>query len=115
MKTANGLNFDIPSLLSDASYFDLTGLTKAQFADLCNEVPNLKQSNVLSVRTTVAIFLTKIRTGLSNKLLSVIFDFKKTYIQRAITSCRMSLMKKFVPKTWALGTFCITILSRIIR
>ena len=98
MQTANRLTFDIPSLLSDDSYFDLTGLTKAQFADLCNEVPNLKQSNVRSVCITVAIFLTKMRTGLSNKLLSVIFDFKKNHIQRAITSCRISLMKKLDPK-----------------
>ena len=103
MKTANRLNFDIPSLLSDESYFDLTGLTKAQFADLCTEVPNLKQSNVRSVRTTVAIFLTKMRTGLSNKLLSVIFDLKKNQIQRAVTSCRMSLMKNFVPKNLGCG------------
>ena len=103
MKSANKLNFDVPSLLSDEKYFDLTGLTKAQFAELCHDVPNLKQSNVRSIRTTVAIFLTKMRTGLSNKLLSVIFDLKKNQIQRAITSCRTSLMKHFVPKNLGFG------------
>ena len=77
MKNANKLNFDVPSLLSDEKYFDLTGLTKAQFSELCQNVPNLKKSNVRSVRTTAAIFLTKMRTGLSNKLLSVVFGLKK--------------------------------------
>ena len=93
MKTANQLNFDIPSLLSDESYFDLTGLTKAKFADLCTEVPNLKQSNVRSVCTTVAIFLTKMRIGISNKPLSNIFD----------------------PQNLGFGHVRITILSRVIR
>ena len=103
MKNANKLNFDVPSLLSDEKYFDLTGLTKAQFSELCQDVPNLKKSNVRSVRTTVAIFLTKMRTGLSNKLLSVMFGLKKSQIQRAITSCRTSLMKHFVPKHLGFG------------
>lgn len=98
MKTTNKLNFDIPSLISDKGYLDLTGLRKSQFAELCCEVPNLKNSNIRSTRTTVAIFLTKMRTGLSNKLLSVMFNLKKSQVQRSINSCRVSLMKNFVPK-----------------
>ena len=90
MKTSNRLNFDTPSLLSDESYFDLTGLTKAQFADLCTEVPNLKQSNVRSVRTTVAIFLPKMRTGLSNKFCQSYSTLRKiTFSEQLLVECHL--------------------------
>ena len=66
MKNANKLNFDVSTLLADEKYFDMTGLTKAQFAELCEDVPNLrlKNSNVRSCRTTVTIFLTTMHTSL---------------------------------------------------
>ena len=73
-------------------------MTKAQCAELCNDLPNLKQSIVSLVRTTY-----KMKTGLSNKLLSVKFNLKKSQVQPAITSSRMSLMNCSVRKHLRLG------------
>ncbi|VDI01203.1 Hypothetical predicted protein [Mytilus galloprovincialis] len=49
-------------------------------------------------RETICIFLTKMRSGMSNKLMATIFNVGKDSIRRAVTTVRKNLMQTFVPK-----------------
>lgn len=89
------LDFDNPKSLTDEEYYNLTGLSKEQFEDLSCSATSIRQSSVRSVRTCVAILMTKLRTGLPNHILGTIFSMKKCQIQRCIHSARISL-KYFV-------------------
>ena len=70
------LDFDNETSLSDDDYHNLTGLTKQQFAELMSYVSSIRASSVRSIRTCIAILLTKLRTGLSNSRLGTIFSLK---------------------------------------
>lgn len=50
-----------------------------------------------SIRTSVATFLLKLRTGLSNKMISVLIRLQEPQIQRIIYSDRTAFMTDFVP------------------
>ena len=94
--------FDFSSLTND-EYVDLTGISQTAFDDLCSCVEgHIRNTPTRDVRTTIGIFFFKIRSGLSNKLLSVIFGITKSSIRRAITSVRLTLMAKFVPNNLGL-------------
>ena len=52
-----------------------------------------------SVRTTIGVLLTKLRTGLSSCLLKTMFNVKcNNYICKIVRRAREALMKDFVPK-----------------
>ena len=56
----------------------------------------MRNSQVRSVRTSLGIFLVKMRLGLSNHVLASLFHFKnKRTISRIIHSVRLALMKNF--------------------
>lgn len=95
-KTKN-LNFDIPSLMSDDDYFAMTGLLKEQFDNMVTYLSSLRSTVNRSIRTCLAIFLVKMRTGLSNRILAILFGLKPSHIQRAVHATRISLMSNFVP------------------
>lgn len=98
IKSSTYLNFDVPSLLSEEDYSNLTGLKKEQFSELVNELKNLNNNFSRSKRTCLAVFLTKLRTGLPNTILSSIFNLSLNQIQRITPSVREALMKNFVPR-----------------
>ncbi|XP_062607931.1 uncharacterized protein LOC134269743 [Saccostrea cucullata] len=98
IKSATYLNFDVPSLLSEEDYLCLTGLRKEQFAELVHELKNIRNNSSRTKRTCLAVFLTKLRTGLPNTILSTIFKLSVYQIQRIIPSVREALMQNFVPK-----------------
>ncbi|XP_033763920.1 uncharacterized protein LOC117345083 [Pecten maximus] len=98
MKTSFHLNFDIPSVLSDANYSELTGLNKDQFADLASYLVSVRNTTVRSTRTCLGVLLVKLKTGLSNELISVLFGLKKSQVQRSVHSARSALIDNFVNK-----------------
>ncbi|CAC5411188.1 unnamed protein product [Mytilus coruscus] len=94
------LNFDKDSSLSDAEYISLTGIDIASFNDLATHLVSIRDTKVRSSRTCLGIFLTKMRSGMSNKLLATIFNVGKgkDSIRRAVATVRKNLMQTFVPK-----------------
>ena len=92
------LDFDNSISLSDDDYFNLTGISKDQFDYTCSMINGLRNSKY-SVRTTIGVLLTKLRTGLSSCLLKTMFNVKcNNYICKIVRRAREALMKDFVPK-----------------
>lgn len=95
------LDFDNYRSLSDEEYKILTGLSKVQFDDLSGQIStsSIRHSTNRSVRTAVAILLCKLRLGLSNNLLAILFQQPdKRAISRSLESARTALMNTFVWK-----------------
>jgi hypothetical protein len=58
----------------------------------------MRNSQIRSVRVAVALFLMKMRLGLSNKVLAVLFHLdNKRVVSHIIGQVRKALMKDFVP------------------
>ncbi|XP_060073207.1 uncharacterized protein LOC132553020 [Ylistrum balloti] len=91
------LNFDVPSFLTNEDYVTLTGFTKQQFDEIVTHLTSLNNSAVRSIRTCLAVFLFKLRSGLSNKLIGVLFHLTYSQIQRIVNSTRNALVEDFVP------------------
>ena len=76
------LDFDSPSSLSDRHYHILTGLNKSDFDDLLSNFKSadIKPSKSRTVRYCLVIFLTKMRTGMDNSMLGVLFNISKQQV-----------------------------------
>jgi hypothetical protein len=101
-----GLNFDDPNGLSDATYLALTSCSRADFDHLVKvvSVSSLRNSSNRSIRTAIGIYLCKLRLGLSNNLLSIMFDLpSKRAVSSIINSARQALMASFVPQNLGFG------------
>ncbi|CAF4659356.1 unnamed protein product, partial [Rotaria sp. Silwood2] len=91
-------DFDDPSCFSDEGYQAIVGLRKEQFNHLVNTVSSMRNSHVRSVRVAVAVFLAKLRLGLSNRVLAVLFNLEnKRVVSHINNQVRKALMKDFVP------------------
>ncbi|CAM4847138.1 unnamed protein product [Rotaria magnacalcarata] len=91
-------DFDDPSCFSDEGYQTIVGLCKEQFNRLVNTVSSMRNSPVRSVRVAVAVFLAKLRLGLSNRVLAVLFNLEnKRVVSRINNQVRKALMEDFVP------------------
>ena len=97
MKTMSHLNFDMPSLMTDDQYMDLIGMNQSQFTELCASIKSLRNTATRSIRTCMAVFFMKLRTGLPNSILAVLFRLKPFQVRRIVESARVSLMTDFVP------------------
>ncbi|XP_061177700.1 uncharacterized protein LOC133186476 [Saccostrea echinata] len=100
------LDFNNSESLTDAEYLDLLGISKAAFQDLLMYVEEMKvrSTPARSVRTSLAIFLMKLRGGDSNRILSTLFNVSKSSIHRAIKSIRTALMNgRFVTENLGFG------------
>lgn len=87
------------STFSDDEYIDITGICKSAFEEICQCVNgHIRNTPARDLITTVGIFFFKLRSGLSNKLLSTLFGITKSSIRRAIASVRKCLMSQFVPR-----------------
>lgn len=84
--------------LTDADYLSLTGITKANFDDICSHLTTIRNNKNRSSRTCIALLLVKLRSGMSNRLLSTLFNIGKSSVRRAITSARKELSLNFTPK-----------------
>lgn len=93
-------NFDDPRSVSDDECKVLTGLTKVQFEDLVWQTSqsSIRNSSSRSICTAVAMLLCKLRFGMSNALLTILFQLSdKRLVSRCIESARTALIKEFVP------------------
>lgn len=99
-----GLNFDDPSALDDKDYYRLTGLTKDQFNNIAQYLSvKVRSTKGRSTRVCLALLLIKLRTGISNAILSTLFGIEKRRVGRAIMIARTVLMSSFVPHYLGIG------------
>ena len=76
---------------------NLTGLSLDNFNDLCKHViDKVKCTPCRSSRMSVGIFLLKMKSGMSNTLLSTICGISRSSVRRAIATVRQALMRSFV-------------------
>ena len=86
------------SALRDEDYYNMTGLSHDQFSELSTYITTMRNTSSRSTRTCLAVFLSKLRTGLPNSILSSIFSLTTSQIQRIIPAVRTALMESFVPR-----------------
>lgn len=98
MYSITRLDFENPLSLSDEDYHHLTGLSRDQFSKVLSSLTTLRNTSVRSTRNCLAIFLVKLRTGLSNNLLAVLFSMKKSQIQRSFHATKNALVHDYIPK-----------------
>ena len=79
------ISFD--SKLSEADFKNFTGIDKVS-CDILTYLTSVCDTQVRRARTSLSIFLTKMKTGISNKILSTLFSVSKDSIRRAIFSVR---------------------------
>ena len=94
-------NFDDPRSVSDDECKVLTSLSRVQFEDLVGQISEsgIRNSSNRSIRTATAILLIKLRFGMSNTLLAVLFQLPhQRIVSRCIENARKALMNGFVPK-----------------
>ena len=85
--------------MSDIDCYNLTGLSKLNFEDLVKYLAdsNIKHSFNRSLRNAVGLFLTKLRLGISNKVLTTIFQFSNPIaVSRTLTAIREAMVSNFV-------------------
>lgn len=92
--------------LTDEDFTYLTSLTKAQFIDLyryCDRVLINNQFHYIT-KDSLFIFLLKMRHGLSDELLKIIFNHNsRQSISCVISTTRKSLTQRFVPENIGLN------------
>lgn len=93
-------DFDPPFIMSDMDCNNLTGISKVSFEHLINffQDSKIKYSSNRSLRNAVGIFLTKLRLGVSNKVLTTIFQFSNPKaVSRTLAAVREAMLSHFVP------------------
>ncbi|CAG2188196.1 unnamed protein product [Mytilus edulis] len=94
-KTQNKIDFDN---IGETDCKNLTGLSHQQFEDICLHVLlHIKSTPTRTPKTSVGLFLIKMKCALSNKLMSTLFKVSISSIRRAINTVRQALMRSFVP------------------
>ena len=92
------IDFDNRDALSGADYTHLTGLGKQSFNDLHHHISEtIRNTPARSTRVSLAIFLLKLKSGMSNKLLSTLFNITKWSVRRSVAGVRKALVANFVP------------------
>lgn len=89
------IDFDDPSSLSDRDYLTLTGLRKCDFDDLLLHVQSadVRPSKTRTVRTCLAIFLTKMKTAMDNNMLGVLFNMSKPQVGEKLITIKQAIDK----------------------
>ena len=92
------INFDDEKILSETDYINLTGLSREHFNDLHTYIAfSIRNTPTRSTGTSLGIFLFKLKTGTSSKVLSTVFEISKSSITRAVSAVRKALDTNFVP------------------
>lgn len=69
-----------------------------QFNHLLNNISSMRNSRLRSIRVALAVFLAKMRLGLSNAVLASIFHLNgKRSVSRTVNGVSKALLKDFVP------------------
>ncbi|CAG2245126.1 unnamed protein product [Mytilus edulis] len=93
------IDFDTDKVLSDSDFINLTGINKDNFNDLHSYIKTLvRNTPTRSTRTSLGIFLFKLKSGISNKVLSTIFNISRSSLREAISCVRQALVQNFVPQ-----------------
>ena len=100
-------NFDDPWDLSADTCSVLTSLSPDEFSQLVTIVSSTssaRNSYQRSIRTAIGIYLCKLRLGLSNRLLSIMFDLPdKRTVSRILDSARQALKVSFTSSNLGFG------------
>lgn len=81
------IDFESSSNLTNNDYLDLTGICKDAFNEICaSALKDVRNTPARTTRTSLGIFLFKLKSGLSNKILSTIFNISKSSLHRPIAS-----------------------------
>lgn len=101
------LDFNDPESMTNDGYVTLTGLKKCDFDDIltCVSSADVRPSRSRSIKTCIAVLLTKLRTSLDNKLLALLFNMSKPQIRRAVTTARQALCNSFVLHAFGIQAF----------
>ena len=94
------IDFDDDQMTTN-QYLNLTSISKENFFDLCSHIPStsLRQTDLPSARQSIGCLLVKLRLGLSNQTLALLFSLlDKRTVSRVIDSVRAAIIKHFVPK-----------------
>jgi hypothetical protein len=90
------INFDSDTALSSSDYVNLTGISKENFDELHTYIKeHIRNTPARSTKTYLGIFLFKMKAGISNKVISTIFNISRSSLTRAISSVRQALMQTF--------------------
>jgi hypothetical protein len=87
--------------MPDTDCYNLTGISKSNFDHLieCLADSNIKHSFNRSIRNALGLFLTKLRLGISNKVLTTIFQFSNPKaVSRTLSTVRQAMLSEFVPR-----------------
>lgn len=97
LRNTGRLSFENMDRFEDGEVFTMTGLHKQQLLDLFQYVkPHIRSTPAREPLTTLVIFLMKMKSGISNSLLSALFSISKSCVRRAIRTVRQTLMLSFV-------------------
>ncbi|XP_062614066.1 uncharacterized protein LOC134275791 [Saccostrea cucullata] len=89
------INFDCSSTLTESDYLNLTGVCKNTFDDLHSYIEEkVRNTPARSSRTSLGIFLFKLKSGISNNVLSTILNISKSSLRRE--KQKLSLSKTIV-------------------
>ena len=80
IKKGSYLNFEILSFIEDDDYTSLLGVSKERFTILADSMNLMRKSSSRSVQTCLAVFLMKLKIGLPNKVLSILFRLNRHHI-----------------------------------
>lgn len=101
--------YENESLISDEELINITGINKENFNDLftyCDPIPIPGGLRYIKKKDLIC-FLCKLRQGVSDEFLSVIFNYSsRQAVSMAISTVRISLMGRFVNEN--IGFECIT-------
>lgn len=97
------LDFDTSKGLADSDYMTLTGISKENFDDVISHCQSIRSTKNRSLRTCIALLLVKLRTGLSNQMLSTLFNIEKSGVRRALRTARKELTETFTPNYVGFG------------
>jgi len=87
--------------MSEDDCYNLTGISKSNFDHLIGLLvnSNIKNSFNRSIRNAVGLFLAKLRLGISNKVLTTIFQFSNPKaVSRTLSTVRQAMVSEFVPR-----------------
>lgn len=99
------LDFNSEKTLSDAEYRDLMGISKDSFKDLLLFVEGkVRPTPTRSVRTSLAIFLMKLRGGESNRVLSTFSMYLSQVFEDALVLYAQPFLEDLSMKTWVSST-----------
>ncbi|CAF4353190.1 unnamed protein product, partial [Rotaria magnacalcarata] len=92
------LSFDDSFKYSNEDYKILIGIEKDQFRDLCTQV-TMRNANNRSIEMAIGCLLTKLRLGVSNKVVKTLFSFSSDRLVAQINDrAYKALLKFFVPQ-----------------